>query len=555
MKIKLHDVSILAAFGILFTVLVLKLFWVLVPASDALEYLGPVLAGSTYNAWPWLDRVFLASALKVFATVFPGSQIHLGPSYALCISLLCYGLGASFIYLRQGFSAALTFAVLFMSSYYVMFFSTQIFPEPLLVLVTLIAAICYLQWQRTEAAQWLMAAGVCSGLAVTTKITGVAVPLAFFVLILRDKKYGALTRYATGIAFGAVFAFLLFALFFGTHAALDVVSGFFASNVKENLTGRAGYNNAVSFWDVFFNRLHIPVFIGMLIFTGIYRHPRARVFATLGWSYFFVVYGIYLLSGRGFTPIPNYVYPAYFAFLMALSFVFAETLALPEPRQRWRLTAWLLATFVVSFILSQGIDPARMFEAGFDPNLHSFRKLVTNGSLMLVIPLFVLCFYRPTKWLLVSALSFAALWGGLYATPQALHLYTQHLIPESRVLYEAAPLLNLPTADTFDVYIPEWRDGVDEVRLKHIFRVFFNTKYAVDKNDPRSYRNLQELVAAKIGIHPTAQSLVATERPVLTSSPAALKALWGDFKLVQELEFSGLKLSLIERTSGSKMSR
>ena len=522
MKFRTSDISIGILFFLFFALVIYRFFWVLVPPSDSLEYVGAALNGHTVGgAWPWLDRVFLGSLLRSSYLLFPGPLAVFGPTFAISISLLTLIVISGLLYWRQGFGAAFLFLCLSTGSYLYFLFSTQIFPEPLLALLSALATFAYIRYDKLKDPKWLAVTGILTGLAATTKITGAAVFITISILMASQRKWREWLKLTLWTGVGKVIAIGSFTLFYGFQSTFDVYRSFIGDNIRQNLSGRVAYNNSVTYWDVFFDRLHFPVFILMLLFLPVYRHPKGRVFAMMGWCYFVLVYFIYWITGRGYTPIANYVYPSYLCFLIALSLAASENLILPTIQQRWRLSFAVLAAWSAGFLWFRDIDASLIFQAGFYPNLGAVQKLALNGALLILIPLLLIYSLKQKSRALIYALIISSFWGGAYAVNRAYNLYQNILIPDTQSYYELAPLLDRVNSPAFSLFLPTRSEKMDIVRLRHVYRVFFNTTVELDRKSPRHYLDLAQAMDARIAwinnmVEADQQS---PQRPVLTDSP------------------------------------
>ena len=537
--------------GLLFILLMtvcVQAFWILQAPSDSMEYLGPALSGKSVGAFPWLDRVFLGDLLRLFCLLVPAPITLLGTSFAMTVSFATLALGTVWLYQRQGWASALTLIVTCMSSYYFYLFSGQVFAEPTLVLTTLISAICFLEYQRQPHSKWLYLSGVFAAAACLTKITGIAIPCAVTVLLLRNQQWKDWARFTGGFFGGVALWLLLFVLLYGWPQLLDVFHLFFSENLQANMAGQPGFNNAVSFWEPFFDKLFFPIFLTPLMFPAMYRHPRAKVFTTLGWSYFLVMYGIYWASGRGYTPIPNYIYPAFFCFQIAFSFVFGEWLVVSNSLSRWRLTGFLAVLFAVGFLWGTRFDPGTIYQPSFHPDLSGIDKRISNLILMLLIPALLLVQYQPRKLVVMTSLVLMVLWGSSFSAGTAYHLYNRIIRPDTEIYYQYAPLLSEVQSEAFDIYIPSWKAQVDAVRLRHIYRVFY-AKNLTSGTEANDYAAGLAKARENIRLSEDIYSFKEGRRPVLTNQPELLQNLWGRLQTLQRIAYQGEEFVVVQKDS------
>lgn len=518
-----------------------RFYWLSTPPSDPLEYVGPALEGSTIGFWPWLDRINLASALRLFTLATPIDSMHIGPAFGLTVTLLTLFVSGAFLYYRIGFIAALIFFILALSSNYIYFFMTQVFAEPLLVLLSALSAFAMGLFEIRNDRKWVYVCGFFAATCMFTKITGIAVIISIVVYLALSKKIKNVVPLLCGFLIGLAASALAFVVFYGASSLMDTIRSFFSIGVQQNLTGRPGFNNAVSFWDAFFQRTYFPVFLSALIFSGFYRTGKARLFATVGWSYFLVVYIIYWLSGRGYTAIPNYVYPAYFFFLLALCCVLAESLTLPTTRERLRLTALVLSLWLLGYWLSQDMDPATVFNPGYFPQLSPAKKFILNGALMTLVGLTLLSHIRASSTIICSFLLTTAFWGGSYGAAQAGHLYKRILIPEADSYYNAANVLgHVKCCSVFDIYIPEWGTEIEQWRLLWVYRVFYAHHRTDHPTGDNRYQSWEDLIKKSIG-RLNASELPASTRALLTTKPLEVETARKGLQVLEQFKFQGIE--------------
>lgn len=450
--------------------------WLLTPASDALEYLGPALIGDTVGGWwPWLDRLFLGVILRLVALIPGIDPAQIGPTYALTLTLTSLGVVGAFLARTQSSRAAICFVSLAISSYYVQFFSTQIFTEPLLMLLLWLSLIQGEQGRVNPSPRSVWMMGFLAGAAAFTKITGLALAFSELRLWARRSPRGEGLRWLTGVLGAGVLIAVTFTLLFGWPSLVDVVETFFRSGVKANLAGRAEANNVVTFWDVIVDRLHWPVFISALILVPQPHQHLARSAYTTGWFFFGWLSVIYLLSGRGHTPIEGYLYPAWGCFLLSFSLVLADRLPLwMERLHGLPAAAWTLVIFVVGALLTSNSDPTQFFRAGFHPDLNPVVKFAIASTALLVPATLLALRLRPHSLVAIACWFFSLCWGGLYAVGKARHHFATTLIPDSSPLYEKASLLAALPSGKWHIHSPQWERETDLVRLRHIFLVFYD---------------------------------------------------------------------------------
>lgn len=474
------DFWALASFPLLYFLNIGHYFWVRPDPSDPLEYLGPVVWRDSAGLFPYFDRLNLGSGLAIFYQLLPGPAFWTGPLYALCISTLTLILAQVWLYRRVGFAAALVFGVFFNSGWYFFFFGSQIFPEPTLVFYALLSLMA---WSASEShspsssvsVRWLGVAGFATALACFSKVTAVFLPISLVWRLWRQAP--RLRFFLAGLVGGALASLAIYAILYDLNSLVSSARQFFGSNLQSNYVGRGSYNNAVSYFDVVLNRNFVPVFLGLLVCNGAYRSKVSRLAMDYAWIFLGTILFVYWISNRGYTPIPNYVYPAYFFCALGLAAYFGTGLEALTSTRRLALATLCLALLVVGLRFGITHDPTDIFAPGYNPNLHKWVRLFYSGGLVAITVLLLAHELAPRPARVGMIVLLTALWGSAFAGGLMRKHFASTLIPLADFYYTHAPSLELPTAQNVDVYVENWNKRGEPERILWIYRLFFDRRY------------------------------------------------------------------------------
>jgi hypothetical protein len=545
-KSKLGDLALLALFPLIFVLNIVKYFWVLPDPSDPLEYIGPIPWKNAVGFWPWLDRINLGSGLAMAYHLLPGPAYITGPLYALLITTLTLIIAQYWLYRRVGFVAALAWGVFVNSGWYFLYFGTQIFPEPTMLFYALLTALCFLWSQRQPSHQTsFFLTGLFAAMACFSKVTAILLPLVLAIAIFKRRRFGKPTQlYVAGLIGGALLSAALFCCIYGNASLLSTIQMFFGANLKANYAGRGGYNNAVSYYDVITDRQFLPIFLGLLVSIGAYRHKQARALLLIAWSFIATIYLIYVLSDRGYTPIPNYIYPGFFFAALGLSAYFGSLW--PTPTRTTTLALTLAALFALTVGLRFGVshNPSEIFVPGYYPNLAKWVKMLFNLGILALVVLLVALEVKPSGRRVTALLLVTAFWTSAYAGGKARHLFASLLIPNATQYYSYVGALNRPTAQSVDLFVDKWIHDEDPTRILWLYRVFFNERY--DRSHGRAAS--ENLIMDSIKFKMTQDDLVAGKgEQILTDQPDIVAKALPSAQLVDSYEWNGLKLSVFQR--------
>lgn len=555
-KSLLSDILIISPLILLYAFHVLQYLWVWPSPSDPLQYLGNVAWGNTNAFFPWLDRIMLANNLAIFG--FLPIPIYVsGPLYVLTVNLATMALGIWWARERIGFWAALFFAVFYNVGYFTLYRGVQIFPDTTLTFFSFLAFLSFfhngsLPFSRRTS---VFLTGIFTAFACFSKVTALCMVLFFLIRILVKEKR-QFKFWILGLAVGTATACGLFILLYDFASFTNTVSQFFGSNIGLNFKGRPQYDNMVSFFDVIVDPMFAPVFISLLICVGAYRNSEARHAFTFSLLYFGMTSVIYLVTKRGYRPIPTYLYESYLFAALGLSLYLGgragALLSLAES-STVRKMGWVFAFMVlvvIGFAVGKKHDPTGIFEVGTLLTDRTASRFYLIGALLVPFGLVALEAYRKVsgRALLVYML-FCALWSSSYGGGLAASNIRKIQAPEAAFFYKNAPVFNEVPAKKFDLFVKRWASQAIH-KLPWVYRLFFDEKYERGTGPLRQYNHQREVLAS-IGIYRDLEKLIGGKGDqILTDVPSVVRAACPGFPIVKEFEWEGTTLYVLERGEG-----
>jgi hypothetical protein len=289
-------------------------FWAYTMPNDPLQYLGPAYWGTTFGCWPWLDRINLAINLRIFMLIFSNPYIA-GMLYVGFINILILIFGSIWAFKKQGFWAALIFGVLFNTSFLTLGWSTFLYPDQTVALYALLAFITFFS-EAKEKSLLKYLTGFFIGLALFSKITGVAVLLFFFIYCVYKKKWIEIKQICIGLICATLFVGLAFILLYNYQSFIYTFKTFFTSNIQQNLS--LPHKIAANYGGLLTSTIYFP-FIALFICLGAYKVGETKYPFFISWAFIILIFLLHLFGH----PIPSYIYTAFIFTILGLSMYLA----------------------------------------------------------------------------------------------------------------------------------------------------------------------------------------------------------------------------------------
>ena len=481
---RIFKIVILAIPVLIYIYYIAQYFWTLPAPSDPLQYVGPSIWEITDEYFPWIDRVMVAIGIDLFSFLF--SQPYAGMIYIAVVNCLIIILGMFWLYKKGGFMASLFSGILFISSYFLLGYSTYIYADQTLTLFSLLAFVLFFYEGEGKFFKPMILTGIFVALAVFSKIIGLVLLLFFVMFLIRRKDYRKLLKLSVGLGIGIMLVFICTYLLFGFDSIENLISGI-KYNFESNTTFRTFRTDvSLSYFKVIAREYYLPVFLSLMIFIGAYKKFYTRNLYLVGFLFLFCM--SFLVS---FTmhvrAVANYIYPAFVFCVLAMSLYLGELFNDRKRalfgvnkfsfRGKKELFYALICLLLVFWGIKIGIDNYPFFANIGSEHSPFLLRIAYPVIPFLIIGTMIFIEYSKSRTAIFLFMIFIAFWcsafNGAFAYKKA---YADR--ERASFYYEAAPILNEVPAKTFSIYVKEWNENNNVERIKWVYSFFFNEKYS-----------------------------------------------------------------------------
>lgn len=514
--------------------------------------------GTTWGGyWPWLDRMSLAVALRLFSfltPIFSLPKYLAGPIYITFVNFAILVIAMVWAYRKSGFLAAALVGVFINISYHALIWGTPIYPDQTVALYSLITFIFFFSSQpKSRLYRPVLLAGFFIALTCFSKIIGISVLAFFLVHIAYYRSWDKLKDFLSGLILGAVAVSGLYILFYNYQSFVYTFKEFFVSNIETNINYIG--EQYLSYLDIVLNLKFFPL-VALVIAIGVYRKDITRNLFWVAWAnivflYIFAAYATYGTGTNG-----RNIYTAYIFTTLGLSIYLADAFVSAE-RQRFAnllpyktiacavlgLTTILLIT--LGFNIGISFNPAQYTPTKFPAYIKWFYIL---GPLLLV-GLLVLISFVKSKVVVLLFILVAALWNPAYNGGLAYD-YEKLLQGYCNFFFDAASALKEVPVEQYGIYVNGFK------QVQHDERIIWVYKYYLDERYPKEagFDGLQKynrLIKDNIQFLSGEAALKEVEgNYVLTDSQAIVIQYYPQAKEVKEINWSGGVLSVMELVPG-----
>ena len=268
-------------------------FWTLPTASDPLGYAGNIAWGSTYGYYPWVDRIMVASGIRIVS--FFCNPIYIaGPLYIAIINSLMMLLCIIWAWKESGAVASICVGAFWNSSLLLLGWATYIYADQTMSFYSLCALFYYFYMREKKTLAAILLCGLFSALAVLSKITGVATIAYFLIIILLSRSLKQISFYIIGCIAGLLTGFIIFIFCYNIESLINVIYLFFKSNISSNLS--LSRHNITAYTEQVLTSLRYFPFICLFIFIPAYLLKKCKFILRLAWFH------IFLFRGSSFLP-------------------------------------------------------------------------------------------------------------------------------------------------------------------------------------------------------------------------------------------------------------
>lgn len=592
-RMDLFEVALISIFPLVYLLNISNHFWALPAAGgDSLEYLGGVRWGTTYMFFPWLDRITLATNLRI-TSFFCDPSYLAGPVYILAIHLIMLTMGLVWVYRQSGFIASVCLGVFWNTAYVPLAFSTFVYADQTVALYSLGAFMIMFYGAEKRGILRLVLCGILCGFALTSKITGIGTLLFFLLWCLWEKNVLRFLWVLAGVVIGIMLAFLLYSLVYNFESLVCTIRLFFGSKLIGNIT--INRNNLVSHTkDVLLSLSHFP-FVCLFMLPGAYRYEKTKHLLGLTWVFIIFLACIFAFTPRGGEAKVTYLYTAFIINLIAVSLYIGD---ISGNRSVKRNTSsakiinaekilWvglILTCLYIGFYIAINMSPYKVGIADITlPPVSIFQPLNAYASRL---PLFVKIFYtlgpiavlllliaslcempaKKNRWVYLMV-PVVALWGAAYCGGIAYRV-TEDYMRQHSIAYEVAPFLNKVSSKRFAVFLDErkayclpwiYHSFIDNRRIKRGYDNRLRS-YKELMNDVAFFTKEEELLEMRDkGINPrklrnfymNAEKIQGFElsipafKPVniiLTDKPEIVQHIWKNAETINTFETNDFKL-------------
>ena len=512
---RILEYSIIFLFFALYVWNISQNYWTLPEPGDPLEYLGSLTGNGIF--WPWLDRLALAIGLNSFSLIFSdrflAGMVYIGFING-AIMLLCL----IWSYIRAGFIGSLLVGVIFNASFMTLGYATYIYPNQTEALYSLMAFFFF--FSKKSSSLKIFLSGLFTAFAVSSKITGIAVPVFLvFHLIYKKRSTRELTNFVLGILIGTTLVWALFAAFYDIQSLISVFKAFFTSYL-DRVVGSQLSTNLASFLDILLSTLFLPVFIAIFICLSGYKNEETRRLYFVGCAYILVIYVIFSFTKRGHLPFPHYIYSTFIYLTLGLAVYLGQIFQSPNPSkpplENRRGLLLTLGFGALSFVIigarigslyppalkaarfSDIFPQADIFKPGYGNAIPLAVRLLYLLGPLIVIALLAFIEYTKSKTGIMLFILSVSLWSSAFNGGIALKKASEDRL-RADFFFKSAPLLNEVRDRKFFVFMRSWQQNPEFERILWAYRIFFNQKYLqYNKNTSAELRALDREIKENI---------------------------------------------------------
>ncbi len=555
--------TLLLSFVCLYVWLLCRSCWTLPMPSDPTRYIGPVAWGSFWGYFPYLDRIMIPVGIRLAAVFFSETYIA-GMVYIGFINVLILITAIFYSYKVGGTWAGILSGAFLTGSYFLTGFGTYVYADQTLALYTLWAFMIFFATPR----RWfrpLFWTGFFCGLALFSKVTGLATLLFFAGYLIFQRKFRALGELSCGVLTGAVTALTLTGLFFG-WPSLIYASRSIIDNFIGNVRCRGEYANLVCYSDILFSKKTFPVFLFLVVGARAYRERKIRPFMLMSAGHILLLALIYALTKLGGVVNHNYVYTAFVFAVMGLSVYLARRLAGSEadgrpaaPPGRQQIAVFLEQIVCAGLVgiglwMAHRYDPSPFFLEASRVDLPFILRVFYSLGPGVVLGLLVLMeMFRFRKIVLIFVM-FALLWSSAYCGGLGIAKAKSDR-QRAQFYYKAASVLNQVSGQKFSIYVEGWNKYYPILpvpRILWIYRLFFDQKYP-RRFEPSylSYEKNAEIVEKNVQFIDKRSKLIFAKGPLmLTDRPDLIKRLFPHARLSEIIPVDDGRLVVLELNPG-----
>jgi len=529
-------------------------FWLLPCHRDSVEYLGPAMFGTTWGGyWPWLDRLTLAVALRLFSfltPIFSLPRYLAGPIYITFVNIAILVIAIVWAYRKSGFLAAFLVGVFINVSYHVLIWGTPIYPDQTVALYSLITFIFFFStYPKSKLYRPVLFAGFFLALTCFSKIIGISVLAFFLSYITYYRSWDKLKELLLGFILGTVVVSGLYVLLYNYQSLIYTFKEFFVSNIETNINYIG--EQYLSYLDIVLNLKFFPL-VALLIAIGAYRKDTTRNLFWVAWAniiflYIFAAYANYGTGTNG-----RNIYTAYVFTTIGLSIYLADVFESVESHRFARLlpnktiayVIFGLATILLiifGFNIGISYNPVQYTPTKFPAYIKWFYIL---GPLLLVGLLVMISFIKSKVAILLFILM-AAIWNPAYNGGLAYD-YEKLLQGYCNFFFNAASALKEVPVEKYGIYVNGFKQVQHDERIVWVYKYYLDEKYP-KKAGFDGLQKYNQLIKENIQYLSGEAALKGVKgNYVLTDSKSIVAQYYPQAREVKEIYWSGGMLSLME---------
>lgn len=438
--------------------------------NDPLEYIEPSVWKTFIGGYyPWIDRLVIADGIRFFSLILRPELA--GAVYFGLVSFLILILATLWAYLKKGFWSGFLVGLFLVISYPLVRYANYGYPDATVALFGLLAAIFYLRTKKSPGSIYLV--GLFTGLAIFSKITGLAFFLFFLGDIIAAKKYVDLKPYFVGLISAVAFILIATGLLFDWASVSSVIHSI-GTNVSSNVESRAVLR---SVGNILWPEICLPAYLALIVFRGAYRNELITKIFSISWTFigFFLVLFVFSTHVKVY---PHYLYSAYLFASIGMTFYLAE---LSKSFKKQYLVS-LISLILIVAGFSLGIWQARYFEGlkiYFDGFTHLvaplWLKITYIGFTVLAAAMILAIGKTRRQSLIIAFIIFSSLSGSYFVAGSAMYTIKSQK-DAAKVVYDYAHAIS-ETPRVKTVIVSKAINRESFPRVLWVYRLFFDHKY------------------------------------------------------------------------------
>ncbi len=497
--------------------------WAMLPdPNDPLEYIEPSVWKTFMGGYyPWPDRLMIADGIRFLSLFFRpelAGEIYFGLiSFSIAIVAIIWA------YLKKGFWAAYLVGLFLIISYPLVRYANYGYPDATVALFGLCAAIFYLRSQKTQGSLYL--AGIFTGLAIFSKITGLAFLLFFVVDLIVSKKYAYLKPYFVGLITASAFVLVATGLLFD-WASVSYAIKSFGTDISSNTEPRAVLR---SIGNILWPEISLPAYLALIVFIGAYKDKLIKKLFLISWTFIGFFLALFIFSSH-VKVYPHYLYSAYLFASIGMALYLADLTARFKNKYFFSLVSLILVFlgFSLGIRQSNDFDGLKIYYDGLSHYAAPlWLKISYVAFALLIISLMIAIGKLRQSRLAIVFLVMTSFLGSYFVAGSAMNTIRAQK-DAAKVIYAYAQALGeIPKAQT--VIFSNVIDNNNFPKVLWVYRLFIDQKYN------RSSRIINQQEVENDIKQVDKQDIGHVEWSyIITDNPSAVQTFFPDVKEVKE---------------------